>query len=78
MTGPLAEDFVDLLRCPRCVHDDQGPSDPKERGRLKLGAEDNAWLICQQCGLQYAVTDGIPNLLQSEAHPPEGRPDPRA
>ena len=79
MAEPLAPDFLEILRCPRCIHDDTGPLQGNERGMLEQTGtgEDTAWLVCQQCGLRYPITDGFPVMLEAEASPPEDGPDPR-
>ena len=75
MAEPIAPDFLEILRCPRCIHDDSGPLEGNERGRLEQGGEDNAFLVCRQCGLRYPITDGFPVMLESEALPPEASSD---
>lgn len=77
MAEPIAPDFLEILRCPRCIHDDTGPLQGNDRGKLKQGGPDEAQLICQQCSLRYPITDGFPVMLESEALPPESGPDPR-
>ena len=77
MAEPIAADFLEILRCPLCIHDESGPLKGNERGRLEQGGPDSAQLICQQCGLRYPITDGFPVLLESEALPPEDGADPR-
>jgi len=40
---------------------------PADHGRLDLTEGERPELVCQQCGLAYPVTDGIPVLLVDEA-----------
>ena len=40
---------------------------PADHGRLDLTEGEPPELVCQQCGLAYPVTDGIPVLLVDEA-----------
>jgi uncharacterized protein YbaR (Trm112 family) len=49
-----ADELLELLACPKC-HD-------------KLAAVDApTGFVCQPCRLFYAVDDGLPNMLISEA-----------
>lgn len=56
MSEPIAQDFVEFLRCPI--------------GHSPLVAEADG-LVCR-CGARFAVRDGIPNLVIEEAQLPEG------
>lgn len=56
----LDEKLLDILICPDC----HGEVEYKERRQL---------IICQQCGLQYPVRDGIPVMLVEEATRPTRR-----
>lgn len=47
------QELLKLLACPQC------------RGELGLAAEEG--LVCEQCRLLYAIRDGVPVLLASEA-----------
>jgi uncharacterized protein YbaR (Trm112 family) len=47
------EELLDLLACPKCHH--------------ALRAQEDAGLVCENCKLFYALEDGLPNMLISEA-----------
>jgi uncharacterized protein YbaR (Trm112 family) len=49
-------DLLEILRCPACV---------RERdGLLKL--EKETWLVCQDCGRKYPISEDIPVMLIDE------------
>ena len=50
----LDPDLLAILRCPKC------------RGAL---TQREASLACPGCRLEFAIDDGIPNLLLDEARP---------
>lgn len=52
----LDQDLLDILVCPDC----HGDVEYKDRRKV---------LVCQGCGLQYPVRDGIPVMLVEEAKP---------
>lgn len=52
--------LLDVLRCPAC----RSEVDYKDRRRV---------VVCQGCGLQYPVVDGIPVMLEDEAKPSHRR-----
>lgn len=52
----LDEQLLDILICPDC----HGEVEYKERRKV---------IVCQECGLQYPVRDGIPVMLVEEAKP---------
>lgn len=55
MTEPLIPpDLLAIMQCPSCG------GDLMERTEIPA-------LVCQQCGLAYAVRDGIPNMIIDEA-----------
>jgi uncharacterized protein len=56
----LDEDLLAILICPDC----HGDVEYKDRRKV---------VVCQQCGLQYPVRDGIPIMLVEEAKAPSGR-----
>jgi uncharacterized protein YbaR (Trm112 family) len=56
---PLAQDFLDILRCPVAVQYKDKGEDP---GRLRL-VRDNYWLVCDDSGYKYPIIDGIPRML---------------
>ncbi|MBW3577517.1 MAG: Trm112 family protein [Actinobacteria bacterium] len=56
----LDPQLLQILICPDC----HGQVEHKERRNL---------IICQQCGLQYPVRDGIPVMLVEEATKPSRR-----
>ena len=54
------EQLLELLVCPKC------------HGKLravKASEHASSALGCASCQLQYALEDGLPNMLISEAHP---------
>ena len=55
---PLDPELIKILRCPKC------------KGELVL-EENEQGFVCPACRLRYAVEDGIPNFLVSEAKPLE-------
>lgn len=55
--APIAEDLLELLRC------------PLTRSRLRLEGD---WLVAEQGGLRYPIRNRIPVLLIDEAKLPEG------
>jgi uncharacterized protein YbaR (Trm112 family) len=50
------QELLEILRCPVCVHDKTG----------LLLVHQNCWLICQDCGRKYPITDDIPIMLIEE------------
>lgn len=56
----LDERLLEILVCPDC----RGDVEYKDRRKV---------IICQKCGLQYPVRDGIPVMLVEEAKAPRGR-----
>jgi uncharacterized protein YbaR (Trm112 family) len=50
------EELLDLLACPKCHHALRAQS-----------GEAQAGLVCEECQLFYALEDGLPNMLISEA-----------
>ena len=54
--------MIEILACPvaEC------------RGKL---AQRESRLVCQRCGLRYAIVDGCPVLIPEEAEPPEPSAD---
>lgn len=49
----VSQELLEILRCPHCVQQDRG----------LLEFFQSAWLICQDCGRKYPVTDNIPVML---------------
>lgn len=49
-------DLLEILRCPACVRE--------KDGLLKLTHD--TWLVCQDCGRKYPISDGIPVMLIDE------------
>jgi uncharacterized protein YbaR (Trm112 family) len=54
----VSPDLLEIMQCPSCA------------GELREQPEPAA-LVCQRCGLQYPVRDGIPVMLIDEATPSE-------
>ena len=52
----VSKDLMEILRCPACV---------RETDRL-LKLEHNTWLVCQDCGRKYPISDDIPVMLIDE------------
>jgi len=52
----LNKDLLEILRCPACS--------ASEGGILKL--ERKEWLVCQDCGRKYPISEDIPVLLIDE------------
>lgn len=50
------QDFLDLLACPKCHSELQVVPQPEG-------------FVCEACQLLYALEDGLPNMLISEARP---------
>lgn len=50
----VSPDLLAIMQCPQCA------------GELAEQREPPA-LVCQKCGHVYPVTDGIPNMVVSEA-----------
>ncbi len=50
----LNPDLLNILACPKC------------KGEVHLAENEDA-LVCESCRLRYAVRDGIPIMLISEA-----------
>lgn len=57
---PLDPALLEILICPDC----HGDVEHKDRRHV---------IICQECGLQYPVRDGIPVMLVEEATRPRRR-----
>ena len=52
----VAQELLEILRCPVCVHDKEG----------KLTLFKDTWLICQDCGRKYPIVEDIPVMLIDE------------
>jgi hypothetical protein len=62
----VAQDLLDILRCPYCVSGDTRKSGP-DPGRLAL-VRNGTWLVCQEedCGRKYPIKEDIPVMLIEE------------
>lgn len=49
-------DLLEILRCPACVREKDG----------LLQLTHDTWLVCQDCGRKYPISDGIPVMLIDE------------
>jgi uncharacterized protein YbaR (Trm112 family) len=52
----VSSELLEILRCPVCVHDKEG----------LLDLVKDTWLVCQDCGRKYPITDDIPVMLIEE------------
>lgn len=52
----VQSDLLEILRCPACVRETDG--------MLKL--EKETWLVCQDCGRKYPISEDIPVMLIDE------------
>ena len=56
----ISKELLDILACPACA----------ERPPVHL-AGNEAFLVCERCGRQYPIRDGIPVMLVEEAVMPQ-------
>ncbi|WP_436935201.1 methytransferase partner Trm112 [Halovenus marina] len=54
----MKEDLMDILCCPLDKHDLELDVEQQEGEEILTGT-----LTCTECGEQYPIEDGIPNLL---------------
>jgi uncharacterized protein YbaR (Trm112 family) len=54
----MKEDLLDILCCPVDKHDLELEATERDEGEIVAGE-----LTCTECGEQYPIEDGIPNLL---------------
>jgi uncharacterized protein YbaR (Trm112 family) len=52
----VSQDLLEILRCPACVRETDG----------LLEYYKESWLICQDCGRKYPISDDIPVMLIDE------------
>jgi hypothetical protein len=52
----VSADLLEILRCPACVRETEG---------LLILERDN-WLVCQDCGRKYPISEEIPVMLIDE------------
>ena len=57
----VADDLMDILRCPVAVHYTDKGQDP---GKLRI-VKDH-WLVCDDSGYKYPIRGGIPVMLVEE------------
>jgi uncharacterized protein YbaR (Trm112 family) len=61
-TLPISPELLEILRCPKAVHEkEKYGEDP---GRLRL--VHNTWLVSDDSGLKYPIREGIPVMLIEE------------
>ncbi|WP_335999440.1 methytransferase partner Trm112 [Halorientalis halophila] len=54
----MREDLMDIICCPLDKHDLELEVDSREDDEILDGR-----LVCTECGEEYPIEDGIPNLL---------------
>jgi len=52
----VSADLLEILRCPACVRETEG----------LLILEHDTWLVCQDCGRKYPISEDIPVMLIDE------------
>ena len=52
----VSQELLEILRCPACV---------RERDGLLVLIKDT-WLVCQDCGRKYPISEDIPVMLIDE------------
>jgi uncharacterized protein len=52
----VSSDLLEILRCPACVRETEG----------LLILERDSWLVCQDCGRKYPISEEIPVMLIDE------------
>jgi uncharacterized protein len=52
----VSADLLEILRCPACVRETEG----------LLILERDSWLVCQDCGRKYPISEEIPVMLIDE------------
>ena len=66
----VADDLMDILRCPVAVHYTDKGDDP---GQLRVVKD--SWLVCDDSGYKYPIRDGIPVMLVDEGKRWKDRPE---
>ena len=61
----MKEDLMDIICCPLDKHELELEADERDQDEVVSGS-----LVCTECGEEYPIEDGIPNLL-----PPDMRDD---
>jgi uncharacterized protein YbaR (Trm112 family) len=56
----ISPEFLERLRC---------PMDPRREAGLR---QEEDRLVCQRCGLRFAIKDGLANMVVEEAELPAG------
>lgn len=64
----MKESLMDIICCPLDKHDLELTVDERDDEEILEGT-----LVCSECGEEYPIEDGIPNLL-----PPDMRDEPAA
>ncbi|MGM0591589.1 MAG: methytransferase partner Trm112 [Halobacteriota archaeon] len=54
----MKESLMDIICCPMDKHDLELTVDSRDGDEILEGT-----LVCTECGEEYAIEDGIPNLL---------------
>lgn len=58
------DELVQLLRCPVALQENQkkGAEAVDDPGRLRI-AQNGLWLICDETGCNYPISNGLPVML---------------
>jgi uncharacterized protein len=62
-------ELLEILCCPVCLHELALTPDRVEGTEILTGR-----LRCPECGIDYPIEDGIPDLLPPDSAPPPRRP----
>lgn len=72
----LNDELVQLLRCPVALQENQnkGTDAVDDPGRLRL-SQNGLWLICDETGCKYPITNGLPVMLPEVGERYRGTPE---